>query len=344
MYDKFFQAGAGGVGSARAMVIMLMVMPLLVWPLQVSALELVVPRVSPTLELLVSSLRTNEQIRSAGWRATFFPAAQTEIPRKGRSGHGPGFDRRGALRGGGQPFRRGRRRERRSRRSRHRVGRVVAGCHGLRPRRARRSSAWRDARRGPGWRLCLDRIGRSIDGPEVARFRHRAGTAQLHARQLPERSARREQPRAHGTRLLQHADGRDPGDGDPDPDRGLPGLCPGLDGVPAPPHLVAAIAASLVVTLLLKLVPRLSLLHNAVWIGKGYVGVWLAYTAFGLPREIVDCAGRRGDGVPDLHLHRAAALRPGPHELYCLSVPVDLARPAGGHGLPDRHNRARRPS
>jgi alpha-glucoside transport system permease protein len=53
--------------------------------------------------------------------------------------------------------------------------------------------------------------------------------------------------------------------------------------------LVAAVVALLVVPLQLALIPLLSL-HNAIGIGKGYLGVWLAHTGFGLPLAIYLCA------------------------------------------------------
>jgi alpha-glucoside transport system permease protein len=49
--------------------------------------------------------------------------------------------------------------------------------------------------------------------------------------------------------------------------------------------LIAAVVGLLVVPLQLALIPLLTL-HNAVGIGKGYVGVWLAHTGFGLPLAI----------------------------------------------------------
>ena len=49
--------------------------------------------------------------------------------------------------------------------------------------------------------------------------------------------------------------------------------------------LIAAVVGLLVVPLQLALIPLL-LLHNAVGIGKGYLGVWLAHTGFGLPLAI----------------------------------------------------------
>ncbi len=49
--------------------------------------------------------------------------------------------------------------------------------------------------------------------------------------------------------------------------------------------LVAAIVGLLVVPLQLALIPLLQL-HNNIGIGKGYLGVWLAHTGFGLPLAI----------------------------------------------------------
>lgn len=49
--------------------------------------------------------------------------------------------------------------------------------------------------------------------------------------------------------------------------------------------LIAAVVALLVVPLQLALIPLLKL-HNEIGIGKGYIGVWLAHTGFGLPLAI----------------------------------------------------------
>ena len=49
--------------------------------------------------------------------------------------------------------------------------------------------------------------------------------------------------------------------------------------------LIAAVVGLLVVPLQLALIPLLSF-HNAIGIGKGYLGVWLAHTGFGLPLAI----------------------------------------------------------
>ncbi|MBE2276244.1 MAG: carbohydrate ABC transporter permease [Rhodobacteraceae bacterium] len=49
--------------------------------------------------------------------------------------------------------------------------------------------------------------------------------------------------------------------------------------------LIAAIVGLLVVPLQLALIPLLQF-HNAIGIGKGYLGIWLAHTGFGLPMAI----------------------------------------------------------
>ncbi|MBO3758334.1 carbohydrate ABC transporter permease [Ciceribacter sp. L1K22] len=77
--------------------------------------------------------------------------------------------------------------------------------------------------------------------------------------------------------------------------------------------LIAAIVALLVVPLQLALIPLLRL-HLAIGIGKGYLGVWLAHTGFGLPlaiyllrnymvglpRDIIECA--KVDGATDFQI------------------------------------------
>jgi alpha-glucoside transport system permease protein len=77
--------------------------------------------------------------------------------------------------------------------------------------------------------------------------------------------------------------------------------------------LIAAIVGLLVVPLQLALIPLLRL-HNEVGIGKGYLGVWLAHTGFGLPlaiyllrnymvglpRDIIECA--KVDGASDFQI------------------------------------------
>ena len=61
--------------------------------------------------------------------------------------------------------------------------------------------------------------------------------------------------------------------------------------------LVAAVVGLLVVPLQLALIPLLQL-HNAIGIGKGYLGVWLAHTSFGMPMAIYLLRNKsRGSGI-----------------------------------------------
>ncbi|QUS35573.1 carbohydrate ABC transporter permease [Falsirhodobacter algicola] len=83
--------------------------------------------------------------------------------------------------------------------------------------------------------------------------------------------------------------------------------------------LIAAVVGLLVVPLQLSLIPLLQL-HNAVGLGRGYIGVWLAHTGFGLPlaiyllrnymvglpREVIESA--RVDGATDFEIFRKIIL------------------------------------
>lgn len=83
--------------------------------------------------------------------------------------------------------------------------------------------------------------------------------------------------------------------------------------------LIAGIVGLLVVPLQVAFIPLLKL-HNAVGIGKSYLGIWLAHTGFGLPlavfllrnymaglpREIIESA--RVDGATDFDIFRRIIL------------------------------------
>lgn len=83
--------------------------------------------------------------------------------------------------------------------------------------------------------------------------------------------------------------------------------------------LTATMVGLLVVPLQVSLIPLLQM-HNAWGIGKGYLGIWLAHTAFGLPlaiyllrnymvglpREVIESA--RVDGATDFQIFRKIIL------------------------------------
>ena len=83
--------------------------------------------------------------------------------------------------------------------------------------------------------------------------------------------------------------------------------------------LIACVVGLLVVPLQLALIPLLKL-HNDIGLGKGYLGIWLAHTGFGLPlaiyllrnymvglpKEIIESA--RVDGASDFQIFRRIIL------------------------------------
>jgi hypothetical protein len=131
--------------------------------------------------------------------------------------------------------------------------------------------------------------------------------------------------RGHGQGLLQHADGDDPGHHHPDRDRGLRGLCAGLDGFPGPRAADRGLVVGLlVVPLQLALIPLLKL-HNAdrhrQGLSRRLAGAYrLRPAARDLPvaqlhgrpaaRHHRERPRRRRDGFPDLHQDHPAAVFP----------------------------------
>ena len=92
--------------------------------------------------------------------------------------------------------------------------------------------------------------------------------------------------RQYGQGVLQYTHGDDPGDDHPDPCCGFCSLRAGVDGFPgARPADRHAVVGLLVVPLQLALIPLLKL-HLNIGIGKGYLGVWMAHTGFGMPLAI----------------------------------------------------------
>ncbi len=102
--------------------------------------------------------------------------------------------------------------------------------------------------------------------------------------------------------------------------------------------LIAIVVGLLVVPLQLSLIPLLKF-HNSIGIGKSYIGIWLAHTAFGLPlavyllrnymvglpREIIEfCAGGRGHRFPDFPENHPAAIVSRLGVVCHLPVPVDV--------------------
>lgn len=131
--------------------------------------------------------------------------------------------------------------------------------------------------------------------------------------------------------LHEHPDGDDPRHDHPDPDRGL---CPRMDAVSGPCRADRRCHGPAGRALQLSLIPLLRL-HNDLGIGKGYLGIWLAHTGFGLPLGDLSAAQlhgrpavrgdrigtrRRGQRIPDLLPHHPAAVVSGTGQLCDFSV------------------------
>ncbi|MGB0497916.1 MAG: carbohydrate ABC transporter permease [Rubricella sp.] len=287
--------------------------PALVWALHLSALALVLLWLLPTLGLLVSSFRTNDQIRSSGWWVAHVPVEQTQIVRTAD----PDTARRAAAEG------------------RFTVeGNLFGVAHPDAAAPGTAITAWGVssldvAAFGPGARADLG-AGEAITVQANGDYRWTGTEDQLAGRGQRVFVTRVVPPSFtfdNYRRVL-----FDPGNREGMARAFLNTLTVAIPAT-VMPILVAAFAAYalawmafpgraivvagivglLVVPLQLALIPLLGL-HNAVGIGKGYLGVWLAHTGFGLPlaiyllrnymaglpHEIIECA--RVDGATEFQI------------------------------------------
>jgi alpha-glucoside transport system permease protein len=287
--------------------------PALVWALHLSALALVLLWVLPTLGLLVSSFRTNDQIRSSGWWAALFPAEQTQILRTAD----PDTARRATAEGvfvvHGNLFR---------------VDDPNAAAQGsaitawgVSSRDVAAFAAGERADLGNGEAITVQANGDyrwTGTGEQLAGRGQRvfvtlvvtpSFTFENYRRVLFDPGNREGMARAFLNTLTVAI-----------PATIIPILIAAFAAYalawmefPGRALLVAVIVGLLVVPLQLALIPLLGL-HNAVGIGKGYLGVWLAHTGFGLPlaiyllrnymvglpHEIIECA--RVDGATEFQI------------------------------------------
>lgn len=295
----------GGVAGKRSA---------LTWAVHLSAAALVLLWIFPTVGLLVSSLRTTDQIRSSGWWAALFPAVQNEIfrtadPAETRVAQDGVFVVEGNL------F-------------------VIAGRAETADQVRSVISAWGTTTRAidayqPGDTADLGE-GETLTVAANGDYRWTGNDEQLSGRGqrvfvtaesppeftlgnyrsvLLDEGNREGMTRAFFNTLTVTI-----------PATIIPILIAAFAAYalawmefPGRALLVAAVVAMLVVPLQLALIPLLTL-HNQVGIGKGYLGVWLAHTGFGLPlaiyllrnymvglpREIIECA--KVDGATDFQI------------------------------------------
>lgn len=257
------------------------------WAVHFSALALVIVWVLPTLGLLVSSFRTTDQIRSSGWWAALFPAVQNETyrtadPDEARVDLGDGF-----YLVSGNIF-------------------VEGGAAANLDEIVREITVWGAS-------------SRAIDAyqPDEVADLGEGETLTVTARGDYEWRGTADQIEGRGARIFVTVSA--PPDFtfgnyqnvlfDPSNREGMskaffntltvtipatiiPILIAAFAAYalawmefPGRALLIAAVVGLLVVPLQLALIPLLKL-HNDIGIGKGYLGVWLAHTGFGLPLAI----------------------------------------------------------
>lgn len=258
----------------------------LIWAVHISVAALVLLWIFPTLGLLISSFRTTDQIRTSGWWAALFPAVQNETLRAADPDEAR-FERDGIFVVEGNLY-------------------VVDGSvesaadvpaeisvWGTSSREIDAYVAGETADMGDGETMTVQSNGDYIWTGDEDQLSGRGQRVFVTAESPPEFTLGNYQ-----TVLF------DPGNREgmsraflntltvTIPATIIPILIAAFAAYalawmdfPGRALLVAAVVALLVVPLQLALIPLLSL-HNDIGIGKGYLGVWLAHTGFGLPLAI----------------------------------------------------------
>ncbi|PQV58553.1 alpha-glucoside transport system permease protein [Defluviimonas denitrificans] len=247
----------------------------LVWAVHISVLALVLLWVVPTFGLLVSSFRTGDQIASSGWWSALSTQEQSLSPIRVE---GDEVQKDGAY--------------------------VIEGT--LFPRGASTVSAWGTSSRaidayvpgdtaelGDGQSLTLDDKGNyvltsptSLEGTRLPRIFATAS-------QPPEFTLNNYQTvlfgqttgTSIGRAFLNTATVSIPATIIPILIAAFAAYALAWMNFPGRALLVAAVVGLLVVPLQLALIPLLQF-HNWIGIGKGYLGIWMAHTGFGLPLAI----------------------------------------------------------
>jgi alpha-glucoside transport system permease protein len=286
----------------------------LTWAVHLSVAALVLLWVFPTLGLLVSSFRTTDQIRTSGWWAAMFPAVQNEVFRTANPGEFR-VERDGVFVVEGNLYVVDGRAE-----SAADVAAVISAW-GVSSRDIAAFAPGEIADLGEGETLQVAENGDYIWSGNDDQISGRGQRVFVTAESPPEFTLanyrgvlfdpgnREGMARAFFNTLTVTI-----------PATIIPILIAAFAAYalawmefPGRALLVAAVVAMLVVPLQLALIPLLTL-HNQVGIGKGYLGVWLAHTGFGLPlaiyllrnymvglpREIIECA--KVDGATDFQV------------------------------------------
>jgi alpha-glucoside transport system permease protein len=317
----------------------------LTWAVHISVAALVLLWIFPTLGLFVSSFRTTDQITDVGLVGGAVPAEQNETFRTADPDETRSIWR--ALHGGGQPLMSW------QRFVEDRVEDVPA------------ISVWGTSSRAidayvPGDVADLgDGETFTVAPKAIIRWaamtrRFRAGgsgssspptsAAGIHARPTTAASCSIPATGGHGQGVLQHADGDDPGHDHPDPDRGLRGLCAGLDGFPGRALLIAAVVGAAGGAAATGADPAFvaaqrdrhrqglsGRLAGAYRLRPAARDLSLAQLHGRPAADIIENA--KVDGATDFQIFTKIILPlslPGAGQFRDLPVPVDVERPAGG--------------
>lgn len=288
--------------------------PALTWAVHLSVAALVLVWIFPTLGLLVSSFRTTDQIRSSGWWASLFPAVQNEVFRAADPAENR-VERDGVFTVSGNLY------VLDGRADSVEDVRAEIQSWGTSSRAISAYAPGETADMGDGETMTVEANGDYVWSGNDEQISGRGQRIFVTAESPPEftlgnyqtvlfdESNREGMAKAFFNTLTVTI-----------PATIIPILIAAFAAYalawmefPGRALLIAGVVALLVVPLQLALIPLLSL-HNDLGIGKGYVGVWLAHTGFGLPlaiyllrnymvglpRDIIECA--KVDGATDFQI------------------------------------------
>ncbi len=288
--------------------------PALTWAVHLSVAALVLVWIFPTLGLLVSSFRTTDQIRSSGWWASLFPAVQNEVFRAADPAENR-VERDGVFTVSGNLY------VLDGRADSVEDVRAEIQSWGTSSRAISAYGPGETADLGDGETMTVEVNGDYVWSGKDDQISGRGQRIFVTAESPPEftlgnyqtvlfdESNREGMAKAFFNTLTVTI-----------PATIIPILIAAFAAYalawmefPGRALLIAGVVALLVVPLQLALIPLLSL-HNDLGIGKGYVGVWLAHTGFGLPlaiyllrnymvglpRDIIECA--KVDGATDFQI------------------------------------------